>query len=593
MASKMAESTLDLYFGPASIHTCLGGMSETVAGLDAGRSGLAYQEKFGMYAGLLDMPLLESYTRFESAVIGQIQQVLDRTELKLSDSTVQLVLSTTKGNIGLLAEATRQAAVGMDEKDGAAERVVIPERTFLYTAAEAVVRYFDGARKPIVISNACISGVSAFVVAQDLLRSGEAEHVLVVGCDVLSEFITAGFASFKSIGRRPCRPYDSRRDGLTLGEACGAVLLTTDPRLADPAGIRLVGGAMTNDANHISGPSRTGDGLYYAIRNAMREAGGAVGQIGFVNAHGTATRYNDEMESKAMAWAGLETTPLNSLKGYIGHTLGASGVVETILCIEQLKRGYIWGTVDFESSDTPHALQVSAGRQVVSVSRCIKTASGFGGCNAAIVLEKKEPVCSGAPMVSCDVSPMDAEIHRRDGTAVKLVADYRLPVSNRPFAGHIRALFKAFGQNDMKFYKMSDMSKGLYVAVEHLLEEVDWSDTDPVRRAIVLSNRSASLDADLLHQLALDRHLPEGPSPSVFVYTLANVAVGEMCIRHKIQGYNIFFVENENSGWAEQYASRLIATNRADAVICGWCEYLQGNWDIYVKLLKKQSVWNN
>lgn len=565
----MADSTLNLYFGPASVHTCLGEMAGTVSGLEAGRSGLAYQDKFGMWAGLFDVPVLDGYTRFESAVIGQIQQVLDRTEVKLSDPMVRLVLSTTKGNVDLLAETCRKTVDA------------VPERAFLYTAAKAVMQYFGGASQPIVISNACISGITAFVVAQDLVAAGEAEHVLVVGCDVLSEFITAGFASFKSISAGPCRPYDSRRDGLTLGEACGAVLLTTDSSLADPAGIRLASGAVTNDANHISGPSRTGEGLYYAMRDAMQKAGISAGRIGFVNAHGTATRYNDEMESKAMAWAELDTTPLNSLKGYIGHTLGAAGVVETILCLEQLKRGYIWGTRGFETSDTPCALQVSADRQVISQPYCIKTASGFGGCNAAIVLEKIGTREERKHTASFPVH--DARVQFE----AKLVADYRLPASHRPFADYIRTLFKDLGESNMKFYKMSDMSKGLYVAVEYLLTKADWTDTAPDRRAIVLANRSASLDTDLLHQSELERHLPEGCSPAVFVYTLPNVSAGEMCIRHKIQGNNTFFVEDEDSGLVEHYANRLIATDCADAVICGWCDYLQGKWAIHVKLLKK------
>ena len=138
----------------------------------------------------------------------------------------------------------------------------------------------------------------------------------------------------------------------------------------------------------------------------------------------------------------------------------------------------------------------------------------------------------------------------------------------------------------MKFYKMSDMSKGLYVAVERLLAIEGFEDIPPQRRAIVLANRAASLDADIVHQQILDKHLPEGASPAAFVYTLANVAAGEMCIRHKIQGDNTFFIENEDSGLAVMYARNLIERNHADAVICGWCEFLKGKWNINVKLLK-------
>ena len=339
----------------------------------------------------------------------------------------------------------------------------------------------------------------------------------------------------------------------------------------------MIGGSITNDANHISDPSRTGDGLYYAIQNAMDEAKLKAENIGFINAHGTATRYNDEMESKAIAWAKLDDKPLNSLKGHIGHILGASGVVETIICIEQLRQGYIFGTHGFVSSDTPHRLKVSADTQKFLNKSCVKTASGFGGCNAAIILEMKKRVIKTA-----DFFPQVTK-------KAKLVAKYTLPQSNLDFANFIRAEFKSFEESNMKFYKMCDMSKGLYVAVERLLKIENWNNVEPTRRAIILSNKSASLNADIKHQKILNQRLPEGTSPAVFVYTLANVAAGEMCIRHKIQGENTFFIENEDSGFVEAYAKRLIENDETDAVICGWCEFLQGKWDINLKLLKNKQ----
>ena len=289
-----------------------------------------------------------------------------------------------------------------------------------------------------------------------------------------------------------------------------------------------------------------------------------------MNTHGTATRYNDEMESKAVAWAELNDKPLNSFKGYIGHTLGAAGVVEAIICVEQLRQGYIFGTKNFESSDTPHHLMVSASQQSFDGCCCVKTASGFGGCNAAIIL--------------------DANIER--GTyvsserTIKETTTYCLPSSDVAFPEFIRSEYKALGESNMKFYKMSDMCKALYVAVDRLLANSGFEEIEQNRRAIVLANRSASLDADIAHQQILNQHLPEGASPAAFVYTLANVAAGEICIRHKIQGDNTFFIENEDSGVAERYARSLIANNKADAVICGWCEYLKGNWNVNIKLLK-------
>ena len=550
----MAEKVINIYVGATSMRTCLGNKSETLVAMQNGESGLRYCEEFSMYAGISKIKMIDGYTRFESMVIEQITDILEQSEFSLSNSDTQLIISTTKGNIELLANDCDNIA----------------ERAFLYTSAEIIAKHFHTCNKPIVISNACISGVSAFVVAREMLISRKVRNVIIVGCDTLCEFITSGFASFKSISPNPCKPYDANRDDLTLGEACGAVVLSVDENNAEAPRVCLAGGAISNDANHISGPSRTGDGLYYAIKNALIEAGVDSKDVGFVNTHGTATRYNDEMESKAVAWAELNDKPLNSFKGYIGHTLGAAGVVETIICVEQLRQGYIFGTKNFQSSDTPHHLMVSASQQSFDGDCCVKTASGFGGCNAAIVLDAN--VERGAYMSSA--------------RAIKETATYNLPNSDEAFPEFIRSAYKALGESNMKFYKMSDMCKALYVAVERLLVNSGLENIEQNRRAIVLSNRSASLDADIAHQQILNQHLPEGASPAAFVYTLANVAAGEICIRHKIQGDNTFFIENEDSGVAERYACSLIANNKADAVICGWCEYLKGNWNVNIKLLK-------
>lgn len=552
----MVEKGVNIFIGATSLRSCLGDRAQTVEAMRRGESGLRYSDRFSMYVGEVEVEVLDGFTRFESLMIEQIASVVSQSGISLSEEGVQLVISTTKSNIELLAE-------NCDE---------LSKDVFIYNSAEKIASYFGAANRPIVVSNACISGLSAFVVAKSEIESGRCNHAVVVGGDILSEFITAGFASFKSISPRPCRPYDAERDGLTLGEAAAAVLLTSEMKYADEAHIRVAGGAISNDANHISGPSRTGDGLYYAIRNAMAQAGLKSEDIGFVNTHGTATRFNDEMESKAVAWAGLCDTPLNSLKGYIGHTLGASGVVEAILCVEQLKCGEMFGTAGYVSSDTPHQLNIASSARPINQQCCVKTASGFGGCNAAIVLdgEKREP----STKTSCR-------------KAVEAAA-YELPQSDLPFAEYIRAEFKTFGESNMKFYKMSDMCKALYVAVERLLAKAGMDDVAPERRAIILANSTASLDADIAHQQVLNQHNPEGASPAAFVYTLANVAAGEMSIRHKMQGENTFFIERESSDFVERYSKGLIERDCADAVIYGWCDLLKGEWNVNIKLLKTE-----
>lgn len=249
--------------------------------------------------------------------------------------------------------------------------------------AERIRAHFGGYNSVEVISNACISGVSALIVAKRQIESGMRRRVIVAGGDILSHFITSGFLSFRSVSKNRCLPYDARRDGLNLGEACGAVLLSTE---STPDAILLAGGAISNDANHISGPSRTGDGLYFAIRQAMNEAQITPKEVSFVNTHGTATVYNDEMESKALHLAGLQSAPVQSLKPYFGHTLGASGVIESIICMHELKEGTLFATLGYEEPGVPMPLVISGTHQQMKMTCCVKTASGFGGCNAALLL---------------------------------------------------------------------------------------------------------------------------------------------------------------------------------------------------------------
>ena len=163
------------------------------------------------------------------------------------------------------------------------------------------------------------------ITGMRLIQSGQYDHAVIAGADVISKFVLSGFQSFQAVSQGLCKPFDADRDGINLGEGAATVILSADKPTGEA--IELVSGAISNDANHISGPSRTGEELYYAINKAMDAAGLKPQDIDFISAHGTATVYNDEMEAKAVTLAGLQHVPLNSLKGFYGHTLGASGLI--------------------------------------------------------------------------------------------------------------------------------------------------------------------------------------------------------------------------------------------------------------------------
>ncbi len=589
------EHPLNIYITAHTLITSLGfGIQENTEAIRACRSGIRMQEDgrisdSPLLAGIIDAAELErrakqmqitDYTRMEQLFIWAVQEVISQSGASLREPDCALLLSTTKGNVDLLSKQ-----VASDESNGSSIQLPTDSPVFLWKMAERIGKFFGACNQVNVISNACISGVSALIVAKRQIESGRYKRVIVAGGDILSHFITSGFLSFRSVSTQRCRPYDIRRNGLSLGEACGAVLLETQGSTND---IILSGGAVSNDANHISGPSRTGDGLALAITQAMEEAGVAPEDISFINAHGTATVYNDEMESKAIHLAGLSTVPVNSLKPYFGHTLGASGIIETILCMEQLKTGILYGTLGFETLGVPMPVTVYGTHQPMPMKCCVKTASGFGGCNAAVVLSlpvarrcQKQIPFSKTLTESVNSITIRPGMVERDGTAI-------FNSSETDFAPFIREAYKNLEENNMKFYKMDDLCKLGYVAAGYLLKGTDYQ---PEEIGIILANASSSLNTDCKHQTLISREGDKAASPAIFVYTLPNVVLGEICIRHKIKGENTFFVSpHYEPDSLEDYARIVMAKGKLRTCIIGWCELMDGRYQAEFKQLTNIST---
>jgi 3-oxoacyl-[acyl-carrier-protein] synthase-1 len=313
-----------------------------------------------------------NYTKFEQLLIASISGALKDTEINPRDKKTVLIISSTKGNISLL----ENAAINTELK----KRIALP------TSAKMVAGYFGFRNDPVVISNACISGVLAIITGTRLLQSGEYENAVIAGADVISKFIMSGFESFHALSPQRCKPFDELHDGLNLGEGAGTIILSTNKKYAQ--NIKVRGGSVSNDANHISGPSRTGEELAYAIKKAIQNAAVSTQEIDFISAHGTATVYNDEMEANALAITGLQHTPVNSLKGYYGHTLGAAGLIESVVSIQSLREGHFLPTMGFHDGGGQNRVNVCAAHSNINANNLLKTASGFGGCNAAVVFGK-------------------------------------------------------------------------------------------------------------------------------------------------------------------------------------------------------------
>ena len=312
----------------------------------------------------------DRYTFFEKMIILSAAKALEQTNIDASSDKVLFVLSTTKGNVFLL-----------DKRETGFPQ----ERVRLGMAAKQMTDYFHNPNTPIVVSNACISGVCAQIQAMRELESGHFDYVVTVGADVQSAFIVSGFQSFKALSVDPCKPFDANRTGLNLGDAAATIIYTKKDNVTENDWVACRD-AIRNDANHISGPSRTGEGSYRALRAVIGDVNPE--KLAFINTHGTATLYNDEMESVAIERAGLAQVPVNGLKGYYGHTMGAAGILETILSMQAIDDNNILATRGFETLGVTHPLVLSNHNQPTDKRAFIKLLSGFGGCNAALLMAK-------------------------------------------------------------------------------------------------------------------------------------------------------------------------------------------------------------
>lgn len=308
------------------------------------------------------------YSRLEKIMILALEPIFKNAEIEFNSKTA-FILSTTKGNVTALKDNTSDSF----------------NNAHLDVLAKNVADFFGFTTQPIVVSNACVSGILAVSVAKRMIQSELYDNVFVIAGDEVSEFVLSGFNAFQAMSDLPCKPYSKNRTGVSLGEATAAVLVSAE---AKKAKIKIIGDSSINDANHISGPSRTGEGLFRSIQNALKEAQIESDKLDYISAHGTATPFNDEMEAIALNRLDLQNVPVNSLKGFYGHTLGASGLLETVIAIESVNKNILFESKGFDEIGVSESINVIEKNEKSSIEYFLKTASGFGGCNTAVVFEK-------------------------------------------------------------------------------------------------------------------------------------------------------------------------------------------------------------
>lgn len=242
-----------------------------------------------------------------------------------------------------------------------------------------------------IIANACASGTNAIGHAFALVRSGKYKRVLCGGYDAISELVFVGFDSLQASTAEKCRPFDKERTGLVLGE--GAALLALEDfdeakRRGAPILAKVTGYGISTDNYHLTQPNPSGIGPRMAMERALISAHRNAREVDYINAHGTATAFNDATEGAAIAEL-FGRTPVSSTKSMMGHSLGASGAIEAVICVLALQHQLMPPNINFRSIDPQWDLDVVANEARTGRLHCVISNSfGFGGTNATIVLEK-------------------------------------------------------------------------------------------------------------------------------------------------------------------------------------------------------------
>lgn len=484
-----------------------------------------------MGALLKDKPNIDGYTLFESICIRSAQRAISKAGIDVTGNRCVFILSSTKADIW----------------------------TPSATTAQRIARYFGNETTPIVVSLACTSGVAAQISAYRLLETGIYDTAVVIGADILIEFVVCGFQCVHAISEKTCRPFDKERDGLNVGEAVGTIVLSTHTNKEDAW--CLLGGAIHNDANHISGPSRTAEGALRCVQDCLDlcRQNNVTNDLACISVHGTATNYNDEMESIALHRAGLDTLPVSALKGYWGHTMGAAGVVETIVTMTTLDEGWIPAVKGFEEQGTTYPIGVSNEERTTNKHSFIKLLSGFGGVNAAVLWTKNNPT----------LAQRASTLHSQRSTLHE-IAHYRLPAENE-----LTEVYRQHINDWPKFFKMDSLSKMGFVGVEMALKQANIT-LDSEHTCVIMANRISSTKDNREFAATIEDHNQYFPSPALFVYTVPNVVTGEIAIRHHLFGETSFYILDKEED-LEPILQSTAQTTNANILIVGWLEECEAN----------------
>lgn len=564
---------------------------------------------------------IEGFTRFESLAIRSVTEALTHTDLDVHGERTIFILSTTKADVEELGFTA--------ERDGDYHRPAL--------SAQRIAGHIGIGGGVIVCCNACISGVSAQILADRLISTGHYDNAVVCGADLVSSFTASGFLSFKSLSNEACRPFDADRQGLNLGEAAATIVFTRADSLREGDWL-FERGEMDNDAFHLSTPAPSGGGARKVLEAVMK--GRDASELAFVSAHGTATMFNDQMESVAIEKAGLSAVPLTALKGWFGHTLGASGVLEVILGMMAVSESVVLPLRGFREIGVSGKVNVSSELRATDKNSFLKMISGFGGCNAAALYrrvregmeretapgleeadhskgetapglkeaahlkgetapELKEAAHLATAHLMGEAVPSLKELHRVHILPGGVTLDGKpLPIQSQG-AGLLSEIYRKYVGDYPKYHKMDALSRLAFLATELLLSRGDVPQDSG--RATILFNRTSSVVTDRCHLGSIAKPGEFYPSPSVFLGTLPNIATGEIAIRHGYTGEtSLYITDFRDEVLMKKVVSSSFSKGGFRSLICGFvdcefvnCEFVDGDrgdrFEADLKILVRNS----
>ena len=490
---------------------------------------------------------LDGFSWYESLIIHSVKDALSRSNINPSSPKTLFVVGTATADIEELGDSP--------ENDG---DYLAPG-----VATKKVADYIGFVNVPITVSNACISGGTAQMMADRLIASGAYDSAVVCGADVVSAFVLAGFNAFKALSPTECRPFDMERMGLNVGECAATIILTRDTS-GDGDGWHLVDGCLNNDAYHVSAPIPSGDGVRRTAAKILTPE--LKESLACVTAHGTATMFNDQMESKAIESAGLGDIYTTAYKPHFGHTFGASGIVEPIITMCSLDEGILLPVLGFEEMGVSGKIKICRAVEKTEKKAFIKTQSGFGGCNGSIIYSRK--VEQPKPVQTAEYKETKTLHIRPD----KVVLNGKAESYESTGSALVSEIFKKKLLDGSRFFKMDLFSRLAYVATGLLAKDA-LADYAPEDIALFIFTQNGSVLADRKHLSTFSNPEEFYPSPAVFINTLPNVVLGEIAVMNTIKGETtLVMLPCRDDALIDSIVKASLSSTRPSIMIYGWVD---------------------